>query len=84
MSPSALLLISPTSKQPPCKSTLKAIKAGEEAVRDARLRYTAECWFPSDAIAIHRWNLARAGLERQTGMQDHQASGSNKLLDWFN
>ena len=77
----------------------KAIKAGEEAVRDARLRYTAgiapltevlvadrnlQAARSQRAIAIHRWNLARAGLERQTGLQgNHQASSSNKLLVGF-
>ena len=77
----------------------KAIKAGEEAVRDARLRYTAgiapltevlvadsnlQAARSQRAIAIHRWNLARAGLERQTGLHgNHQANSSNKLLDGF-
>ena len=77
----------------------KAIKAGDEAVRDARLRYTAgiapltevlmadrnlQAARSQLAIAIHRWNLARAGLERQTGLQgQHQASGRTKLPDGF-
>ena len=77
----------------------KAIKASDEAVRDAQLRYTAgiapltevlmadrnlQAARSQLAIAIHRWNLARAGLERQTGLQgNHQASGITKRPDGF-
>jgi len=67
-----------------------AARAGEEAVRDALLRYRAgiapitelllaqrnlQLSRSAEAAAIHRWNLSRAGLELETGLlQEPQAT----------
>jgi len=60
-----------------------SLRAGQEAVRDAQLRYRAgispltelllaqrnlQLSRSAEAVAIHRWNLSRAGLELETGL----------------
>jgi outer membrane protein len=69
-----------------------ATQAGEEAVRDALLRYRAgiapitelliaqrnlQVARSARATAIHRWNLSRAGLELETGIEGGAASRDN-------
>jgi outer membrane protein TolC len=66
-----------------------AAKAGDEAVRDALLRYRAgiapitelllaqrnlQMARSAEATAVHRWNLSRAGLELETGLDPSTAS----------
>jgi outer membrane protein TolC len=61
-----------------------AVRAGEQAVRDAQLRYRASIAPLTEvliaqrdlqasrsalAAAIHRWNLSRAGLVMETGLE---------------
>jgi len=58
------------------------VQAGTQAVRDARLRYRAgiapitevliaqrdlQAARSALAVAVHRWNLSRAGLVMETG-----------------
>lgn len=65
-----------------------AVQAGEQAVRDAQLRYRAQvapilevliaqrdlqAARSAGAIAIQRWNLSRAGLLREAGSPDPAA-----------
>ena len=69
-----------------------AAQAGEEAVRDSLLRYRAgiapltelliaqrnlQLARSARATAIHRWNLSRAGLELETGIEGAGASRDN-------
>lgn len=66
-------------------SAAAAASAGEESVRDALLRYRAgiapitellmahrnlQLARTAEAAATHRWNLSRAGLELESGLQD--------------
>ena len=68
---------------PQIQAATAAAKAGDEAVRDALLRYRAgiapltelllaqrnrQQASTAQAAAIHRWNLSRAGLELETGL----------------
>ena len=70
---------------PQIQAATAAAKAGDEAVRDALLRYRAgiapltelllaqrnrQQASTAQAAAIHRWNLSRAGLELETGLTD--------------
>ncbi len=65
-----------------------AMRAGEQAVRDAQLRYRAgiapitevliaqrdlQASRSALAAAIHRWNLSRAGLAMETGIDPHNS-----------
>jgi outer membrane protein TolC len=67
---------------PQMRAAAAAAAAGSEAVRDALLRYRAgvapitelliaqrnlQAARSAEAVAIHRWNLSRAGLELETG-----------------
>jgi len=67
---------------PQMRAAAAAARAGDEAVRDALLRYRAgvapitelliaqrnlQLARSAEAAAIHRWNLSRAGLELETG-----------------
>ena len=67
---------------PQMRAAAAAARADDEAVRDALLRYRAgvapitelliaqrnlQAARSSQATAIHRWNLSRAGLELETG-----------------
>ena len=67
---------------PQMRAAAAAAAAGAEAVRDALLRYRAgvapitelliaqrnlQAARSAEAVAIHRWNLSRAGLELETG-----------------
>ena len=71
-----------------------AARAGEESVRDALLRYRAgiapitelllaqrnlQLSRTAAAAAIHRWNLSRAGLELETGLQQDPVGPLPKL-----
>ena len=68
---------------PQISAATAAARAGQEAVRDAQLRYRAgispltelllaqrnlQLSRSAEAVAIHRWNLSRAGLELETGL----------------
>ena len=72
-----------------------AAAAGSEAVRDALLRYRAgvapitelliaqrnlQAARSAEAVAIHRWNLSRAGLELETGSLQAASEGSSPSL----
>ena len=67
---------------PQMRAAATAAAAGSEAVRDALLRYRSgvapitelliaqrnlQAARSAEAVAIHRWNLSRAGLELETG-----------------
>jgi outer membrane protein TolC len=68
---------------PQANAARAAIEAGEASVRDAEIRYRAglapitemlvaqrnlQAARSAEATAIYRWNLSRAGLERETGL----------------
>lgn len=68
---------------PQIEAASAAVRAGEESVRDALLRYRAgiapitelllaqrslQQARSAQAMATHRWNLSRAGLELETGL----------------
>ena len=73
---------------PQMRAAAAAARAGDEAVRDALLRYRAgvapitelliaqrnlQAARSAEAVAIHRWNLSRAGLELETGLPEPSA-----------
>ena len=72
---------------PQMAAATAATAAGEEAVRDALLRYRAgivsinelllaqrnlQLARTAQAVATHRWNLSRAGLELETGVEQQR------------
>lgn len=74
------------------RATEAAVQAGEQAVRDAQLRYRAQvapilevliaqrdlqAARSAQAVAIQRWNLSRAGLQLETGLPDPAATASS-------
>ena len=80
---------------PQMRAAAAAAAAGSEAVRDALLRYRAgvapitelliaqrnlQAARSAEAVAIHRWNLSRAGLELETGSQQPASEGSSPSL----
>jgi outer membrane protein TolC len=77
---------------PQMRAAAAAARANEESVRDALLRYRAgiapitelllahrglQAARTAEAVATHRWNLSRAGLELETGLQAPPASPGN-------
>lgn len=77
------------ASQQQMQAAAAAAKAGTEAVRDALLRYRAgiapitelllaqrnlQVARSAEATAVHRWNLSRAGLELETGLDPSTAS----------
>jgi outer membrane protein TolC len=77
---------------PQAEAARAAIAAGEASVRDAEIRYRAglapitemlvaqrnlQLARSAEATAIYRWNLSRAGLERETGLGDAGPSPSS-------
>ena len=74
------------------RATQAAVQAGEQAVRDAQLRYRAQvapilevliaqrdlqAARSAQAVAIQRWNLSRAGLQLETGSSEPVATASS-------
>jgi len=74
---------------PQIQAATAAARAGDEAVRDALLRYRAgiapltelllaqrnlQLASTARAVAIHRWNLSRAGLVLETGLGDTETT----------
>lgn len=73
------------------RASQAAVQAGEQAVRDAQLRYRAQvapilevliaqrdlqAARSAQAVAIQRWNLSRAGLQLETGAEPAAAASS--------
>ncbi len=74
---------------PQAEAARAGIAAGEASLRDAEIRYRAglapitellvaqrnlQVARSAEATAIYRWNLSRAGLERETGLGDAATS----------